>query len=146
MNNLRLIIKRIKNIQLTAAITVESSIIYPIIICIFVSIIILSFNLHDYVVNNSIAYRTSIYNAIQIKNDDDTLLPQTDDLYQEFQNFVFLSNIDDFSINSDDNSSTVEIKYNRDSIYHSYNNFLHCDKIRKYSVIFDFINNQTQED
>lgn len=130
-----------KNFKLSGSITVESAIILPILFIIFATILLFSFYLHDKIAFNSATYRSLLNSSVSVKNDIDSDIPDEDELISYLYPFTFLHIPTQISISSDSNSLSAIVTISNASTLHMVSNFLHCEKIRYFSVLFDFITN-----
>ena len=137
---------KINNLKIThkkmpAVITVEASIIFPIIIFIMALIITLCFYLHDKIVSNSLSYRDCIYASNEYDKKSD--FTDNDFLETTINSFLLMYKTNKSAIEYKDNFIRVITDYMNTQTAHTYSNFLHCDKLRKYSIILKLIKEES---
>ena len=128
--------KKIFFYNLPASITIEASFIYPIIIFIIALIITLSFYLHDKIVSNSLSYRDCIYASINYNDKSTSDFTNSNFLETTINSYVLMYKNSTPAIEANYNSIKIITDYLNNKTAHTYSNFLHCNKIRRYSIIF----------
>lgn len=124
--------------NIPAIVTVEASLIFPLIILIMAFIITFCFYLHDKIVSNSLSYRDLIYASSDV-NENFSSYFDNDALEKNINSFLLMYEAKKTDLRYESGVITVLVNYMNNHSVHTYSNFLYCDKLRKYSTIFKTI-------
>lgn len=121
---------------LRASLTIEASFIIPFIFTIFIFIIMFSFYLHDKIVVNSASYRALIYASYDLKHSDSSDYTNIYNIQKIINSFPIANYSSKPTISQEKDFLSIVTDFQGNSTIHSFSHFIHCDDIRKYSIIF----------
>ncbi|MDE6209051.1 MAG: pilus assembly protein [Lachnospiraceae bacterium] len=121
---------------LKGSLTIEASFIIPLIFIIFTFIILFSFYLHDKIVVNSASYRALIYASYDLKDFNSSDYTDNHNIHKIVNSFPIAYYSNKPEISEEEDSLSIIIDFQGASTIHCFSHFMHCDDIRKYSIIF----------